>query len=73
MYGLLPEDEAAAWVRTNKGGRGAAASTPVKAAAKRPACKRGHRGVGLGMGWGRIGGGGMLCRVSHKHSQAAAV
>jgi hypothetical protein len=39
MHGLLPEDEAAAWVRANKGGKGAAASTPVKAGAKRPACK----------------------------------
>jgi hypothetical protein len=41
MHGLLPEDEAAAWVRANKGGKGAA-STPVKsrptsAAVKRPA------------------------------------
>jgi len=35
MHGLLPADEAEAWVRGNKGGRGAA-STPVKAAAKRP-------------------------------------
>jgi hypothetical protein len=42
MHGLLPEDEAAAWVRANKGGKGGAASTPVKArptsaAVKRPA------------------------------------
>lgn len=44
MYGLLPEDEAAAWVKANKGGRGAA-STPVKAAAKRPACKLLHQGI----------------------------
>jgi hypothetical protein len=36
MYGLLPEDEAADWVRSNKGKGAAAASTPVKAAAKRP-------------------------------------
>lgn len=39
MYGLLPADEAEAWVRANKGGKGAASSTPVKAAAKRPACE----------------------------------
>lgn len=40
MYGLLPEDEAAAWVKANKGGKGAAAGTPVKrpvSGAKRPA------------------------------------
>ena len=40
MYGLLPEDEAAAWVKANKGGKGAAAGTPVKRpvlGAKRPA------------------------------------
>jgi hypothetical protein len=36
IYGLLPEDEAADWVRSNKGKGAAAASTPVKAAAKRP-------------------------------------
>lgn len=42
MHGLLPEDEAADWVRANKGGKGAAAGTPVKrpvSGAKRPACK----------------------------------
>jgi hypothetical protein len=37
MNGLLSREEAEDWVRANKGGRGAAASTPSKAPAKRPA------------------------------------
>lgn len=47
MHGLLPADEAEAWVHGNKGARGAA-STPVKAAAKRPG--EGAAGCGAGKG-----------------------
>eukprot|EP00882_Tetradesmus_deserticola_P004525 GHRQ01004771.1.p1 GENE.GHRQ01004771.1~~GHRQ01004771.1.p1 ORF type:complete len:359 (+),score=183.28 GHRQ01004771.1:242-1318(+) len=43
MNGLLTRQEAEEWVRANKGGRGAAALTPSKAPAKRPAAAAAQR------------------------------